>query len=284
MKPFSPILRRALFLSLVFLFLVITPAAVFYASGYKLSNLSFVETGGLYISVPISGAVVSINGQDEQVTHLLSRSVYIPDLPPGKYAVDVTAEGYYTWHKNLVVEPKVVTDAGALLIPTDFAAVEILVGIKDSAVASSTRVVSRAEFNTLLDAFKKKPLAVLESEVEKPLEVENGKGLFVENGSVIVRWQKNASSTPSSFCFIPSECAQEIVVKKAGKDKAISAHFFARGVVYATERSGLFFAEIDVRQPQLVVPLYQKRGVDFRIVGGSIIIKEGTRLYTVEGL
>lgn len=284
MRPLS---RRTRFLYLavsVIAFLFTVPIAVFYASGYRLEGFSFVETGGVYVSVPISDASVFINGKEEGTSSLFTRSFYADDLIEGNYVVQVSREGYYPWVKKLTVEPRIVTDVAAFMVPQTLSIREIEIR-EGEEVASTTRTVSRNEYNALLKAFTVSATSSpskTEISTTTPSDIQTGMELYIENGNVVVRWIRDARSTPSSFCLKPSSCVQEFFIEK-GKEVATDAAFFAGGVAYATKESGIFLAENDVRPVPLVVPLYSRPGAQFRIVGGSLIVKDGKTLYDISG-
>ena len=64
-----------------------------------------------------SDAVLSLNGAQVGTSGFLRHNFYIDNLSPGLYQVLVTREGDNPWHRTLVVEPELVTDAQAFLIP-----------------------------------------------------------------------------------------------------------------------------------------------------------------------
>lgn len=70
---------------------------------------------------------------------------------------------------------------------------------------------------------------------------------------------------------------------KKGKEQVVSAQFWGGGVAYSTSESGVYLAEADVRPTPLIIPLYARRGADFRIANGTLIIKDGTSLYQIDG-
>lgn len=285
MKPLS---RRVRFLYLavsIIAFLFTVPLAVLYASGYRFHGLSLLETGGIYVSVPISDATVFINGKEEGTSGLFTRSFYVDNLVQGSYSVQVSREGYYPWVKKITVEPRVVTDVSAFLVPQSLVIREIKVET-ESDTASTTRAVSKGEYATLLKAFThvatSSPSSQEVGATSTPFAVRAGTELSIEEGNLIVRWTKDPQSTPSSFCIKPSSCVQEFALEK-GREIVTDAKFFAGGVAYATKASGIFLAENDSRPIQLVIPLYSKPGAQFRIVNGDFIVKDGSILYDLSG-
>lgn len=285
----QPLSRRTRFVYLavsVIAFLFTVPIAVFYASGYRLEGFSFVETGGIYVSVPVSDASVFINGKEEGTSSLFTRSFYADDLIKGNYVVQVSREGYYPWVKKLTVESRIVTDVAAFLVPQTLSIREIEVREEGEDTATTTRTVSRGEYSALLRAFTlsatSSPSREAAEATTTPSDIRTGMELHIEGGNVIVRWTKDIRSTPSSFCLKPSSCVQEFFIEK-GRDTAVDAQFFGGGIAYATKESGIFLAENDVRPVPLVVPVYSRPGAQFRIVSGSLIVKDGKTLYDISG-
>lgn len=283
MQPVS-MRRRLVYLILsVLAFMLTVPVAVFYASGYRFEDFSLVETGGVYVTVSASDAIVSINGKEEGTTSLFVRSFYVDRLNEEWYSVQVSREGYYPWVKKLKVEPSIVTDAFAFLIPQTLTLREIQIDTNEEDVASTTRAVSQSEYNSLLKAFvSTSTLPLIKTATSTPVATRAGVELYVEKGNLIARWSRDPKAVPSSFCVEPSSCAQEFAIEK-GKETVKNAQFFLGGVVYVTKESGVFLAENDIRPVHLVVPVYSRPGADFRIINGELIIKDGTTYYEVSG-
>lgn len=277
--------RRLVYLVLsVLAFILTVPVAVFYASGYRLEDFSLIETGGVYVTVSASDATVSINGKEEGVTSLFVRSFYVDRLNEDWYNVQVSREGYYPWVKKLKVEPSIVTDVFAFLIPQTLSIREIQIDTNTMDSASTTRLVSQGEYNSLQKAFTATSTSAVSvrSATSTPVAVRAGVELYIEKGHLIAKWSKDPLTVPSSFCTEPSSCVQEFFIEK-GKETVKNAHFFLGGIVYSTKESGVFLAENDVRPTHLVVPVYSRPGADFRIINGELIVKDGTDFFEVSG-
>ena len=52
--------------------------------------------------------------------------------------------------------------------------------------------------------------------------------------------------------------------------------------MYTTAERGVYFSEADVRPGITRTPLYEKSGVDFRIVLGRLFLKDGSKYYEIE--
>ena len=272
MQPLSKNKRRVYLIGFVVLFLLCLPVVLLFANGFRFeSGFGFVKTGGIYISVPYADAVVAMNGEDVGTSGILKRGFYIDDLTPGSYVIAVTREGYRPWYRTLSVEQTLVSDARALLIPEEIEAIPLTYV---AGAASSTRVISLADYNEYLAAFKL-PAATTTSGV-------SGESLFIEEGDIFVRMADEDTLPTSNFCGRPSYCVSEIPIEQ-GKQTAVNAAFFKGGIVYATKEGGISLAEADIRPTAVSVAVYSARGSDFRIIDGKLIVKDGKDLYQIEG-
>lgn len=229
-------------------FVVVLAFAILYASGYHIKGFSVVETGAIHVSVPVPDAVVSLNGIEVGRSGLLSRGFFIDNLDPGPYVVEARAKGYHPWAKRLTVVPKIVTEVPAFLIPTTLV-FEVV-----------------PAFTTLQDDATSTPSS------------GGGLVLTVEEGSVMLRWTRGLAALPPVFCTTPESCAPELTV--AAGVAATAATFFHEGVVYQNP-DGIFLAEIDVKEPRLVVPVYRAPGATFRIERNRLYIMTSTSTYEV---
>lgn len=279
MEPLSFRKRISFLIVLIVLFAIILPITFLYATGYRFNGLSLFETGGVFISVPVPGVSVSINGTPTGTSGLLTRSAYVDGLKPGVYVVEVTREGYYPWHKTLVVDPWIVIDASAFLVPEDISILPVR--ITTAQTSSTTYSVSVSDYQQILADFASS--TPLRSGTTTLQDLRGGQSLRISDGALVIEWEKNQLSLPSAFCATPTTCSKDLVVRKAKKDAIHSARFFAGGVVYRTD-SGIFLAEADARPTQVIVPLYQKPKADFRIIQGTLFVKDGEHIYALLGL
>ncbi len=272
MQPLSSLVRRIYFAIFLVLFLVCIPVAIFFASGYRFSSeFGIFRTGGIYLSVPYNDAVVHMNGEEVGRSGLLNRGFYIDSLSPDAYEIRVEREDALPWYRTLVVEPEVVTDARAVLIPE---AIDVVPLTFVSTTSTSTRSIPRAQYDAYLDAF--------EVELASTTVGREGETLFVEKGDVYVRLLDPSTIPPSRFCGRPSYCVRQIPVEET-RQKATGAFYIGDNVVYITEEGGVFFAEPDVRPTSVIAPIYARRGSDARLIDGRFIVKDDDELYEVDG-
>ena len=121
--------RTVLFLICLFLFLLVTPSVIFYSQGYRFDlnppagGIKITQTGGLFLKIEPKQAEIYIDGKLIKKTDFLFSSVFIDNLLPKKYKIEVKKEGYFSWEKNLEIRERWVAEAkNIVLIPekTDF--------------------------------------------------------------------------------------------------------------------------------------------------------------------
>lgn len=109
--------KQILFSLLIILFLIAgTTIVIFFGKGYKINltgNGTLVAGSGLLVATSTpDGAQVLING------HLTTATDNTINLAPGEYEIKIFKEGYFPWHKKIIVKKEVVSKADALLYPT----------------------------------------------------------------------------------------------------------------------------------------------------------------------
>lgn len=270
MAPLSPLIRTLYLVVFGSLFFLMIPLVIWYAEGWRFSpELGVYKTGGVYLTVPYTNASITLEGREIGRTGVLQRNFFIDDLPPATYVLRVTREGYYPWDRMVVVEPQIVTEANTLLIPLTFTVTPLAF----SGNATTTNVITRELYTDYLDAFATSTVAI-------PLNQEESVGLLIEGGNLAVSWLTAERPFASNFCFRPSQCETQFYVE-SGSDTVLRADFYAGGIVYRTQESGIYFTDYDIRPSSRVVPVYDKAGSDFRVIDGVLIIKDGSSLYEV---
>lgn len=112
--------RTILFLSFLFLFLLIAPSVIFYSQGYRIDidSKKITQTGGLFLKIAPKQVEVFIDGKLKKKTDFFFGSALIENLLPKKYKIQIKKEGYYSWEKNLEIREKEVTEVkNIVLIP-----------------------------------------------------------------------------------------------------------------------------------------------------------------------
>lgn len=284
MQPLSARRRMVYLIILVVVFATALPFTLLYASGYRYkAGVGIVRIGGVFVSVPYSGAVVSLNGRVIGDSGFLNHDFYIGALVPDTYFVRVESAGMRSWTRALVVEEQLVTDTHALLIKQDIGVYRLITATStaaasSSAIATSTRAIIAAEDKAIKAAFVRQPATTTLGAFGEL----RGESIFVERGDTFVRWTNTGEFPSSEFCVHPSLCVHEIGIESDPSIKSTNAAFFIGGVVYATAEGGIYFAEADVRPGVIRIPLYEKKGADFRVVNGRLIVKDGSKFYEIQ--
>lgn len=114
MKKSDRIKRTIAFYFSVALYFILLPVILSYSLGYKvnLRKLMIYKTGIIYINSAPAGAEIYVNGKkSNELT-----PAQIEELRPGAYKIEVKREGFYTWEKELVVRPNMVTKADRIIL------------------------------------------------------------------------------------------------------------------------------------------------------------------------
>jgi len=75
-------------------------------------HLDVVRTGGVYLEIVPKDAQIFMNGElIEETPGLISKGIFINDIIPGDYEVNVKKNGFSEWKRTLTVEPGIVSSA-----------------------------------------------------------------------------------------------------------------------------------------------------------------------------
>lgn len=101
-----------MFIVLVVLFFLVAPLVIFYSQGYRFDfeAKKFFQTGAFSFKVWPRGALVFIDGKLAKKTSFPFGTVYIENLLPKKYTVEIKKEGYLSWEKTLEIKERWVTE------------------------------------------------------------------------------------------------------------------------------------------------------------------------------
>ena len=107
-----------MFLFFLFLFLLISPAAVLYSQGYRLDfeNKKLVQTGGFFLKAEPKQVEVYVEGKLVKKTDFLFGSVLIENLLPKNHKIEIRKENYLSWEKNLEITEREVTEVKNLVL------------------------------------------------------------------------------------------------------------------------------------------------------------------------
>ena len=93
-----------------------------YSQGYRIdfSGKKIVQTGGFYFKVWPGRAEVYLNGKFKKNTFVMTNAVFIQNLLPKNYEIEIRKAGYHPWKKNLAIEGKEATKAkNNIIFPED---------------------------------------------------------------------------------------------------------------------------------------------------------------------
>ncbi|MDP3093439.1 MAG: hypothetical protein Q8N16_01625 [bacterium] len=111
--------RTFLFLICLAIFLVVSPAVIFYSQGYRFDFKSrkLTKTGAFYFKTQPKSCEVFINGKPiKEKTDFLFGTILVENLLPGRYPVEIKKGGYLPWKKNLDVEATMTTEAKNIVL------------------------------------------------------------------------------------------------------------------------------------------------------------------------
>ena len=112
--------RKMLFIASAAIFVAAVVPLLMYTAGYRLtSELKITKTGGLFITAPQVNSDIFVDNIFKKKTNFLQNNLFIQNLTPRSYSVLVAKEGYWPWFKKIEVEPKMVAEARAFMVPQD---------------------------------------------------------------------------------------------------------------------------------------------------------------------
>ncbi|HNW96734.1 MAG TPA: hypothetical protein PLQ44_02270 [Candidatus Paceibacterota bacterium] len=114
-------IRKALFWSMLVLFVIAGTVFVVYSFGYRLDikEWKVVQTGGLNVkTTPKTTEIFLDDKKVNKKAGLFSNEIFLQSIIPGDHTLEVSKTGYFTWKKNIIIEPKMVVNfSNVLLMP-----------------------------------------------------------------------------------------------------------------------------------------------------------------------
>lgn len=118
--------RRILSLVFILAFIIITPAIMFYAAGYRLgkNGFSIQRTGMFIVDSKPRGAKIFLDGKAQEIwtsswfnkKNFITTPAKIKNLLPGEYDLKLELNGYWGWQKKLTVNPGASTFAESIYL------------------------------------------------------------------------------------------------------------------------------------------------------------------------
>ena len=95
------------------LFILITPLIIMYSQGYRfdLRYGAIIKTGALFLEPRPAPVGAYFDGKLKKQSNFVFQNIYIGNLFPRSYLIEVKKDGYFSWGKKLTVLPKLVTEA-----------------------------------------------------------------------------------------------------------------------------------------------------------------------------
>lgn len=177
--------RRALFLSLVLLFLAGAPLLVLYSQGYRIDWAArrISQTGGIYVKTIPSRTTVRVE-KTTKLTDFLFGTILIDNLIADRdYEVTVSKPGFQTWSKNLPVSSKEVTEAkNIVLFPENVNFTEQISGVLKASLSPDGKraALTTASGTELLNLETEKSRFLTQS-VQHPVWDSRSQRLLVAN-------------------------------------------------------------------------------------------------------
>lgn len=143
--------RSRLFLSFTAIFIAVTPIVVLYSQGYRIDwkKGDLIKTGALFIEPHPAPVELYINEKLKKERSFIFQNIYIGNLLPKSYNVQVKKDGYSTWKKNLTVLPKLVTEAkNVRLFPRNKNPERLMSNVKNFYFAPSKKYIAIVEKST----------------------------------------------------------------------------------------------------------------------------------------
>ena len=120
--------RTFLFFLFLALFFGAAPAIIAYSQGYRVDwdSKRIVKTGAFSFEPRPAPVELFLDGKRKKRSNFVFQNIFIGNLLPKHYSVEITKEGYYTWRKILPIAPKLVTEVkNLMLFPTRGVTLEI---------------------------------------------------------------------------------------------------------------------------------------------------------------
>jgi hypothetical protein len=278
--------RKIIGVLFVFLFIILAPAIIFYATGSRFGeSWKILQTGGLFVRSVPPGSTVYINSKLNKETGYFDRNILVKSLHPGTYSVLIEKEGYNSWKKEMAVYGNVVTDSRAFMLPKIIETTEVKKYLESEAKASTSIPITKKNNPVYLDVValfsaSSTPKSASTSSapigtVKNPI-VNRNYELWREGTDVFLKWAGRKDSTPVIFC--DNEVCQE-KIKSFSFDQPIARLDFFPGeseIALAAVNNKIYAFELDLNPDKVPQFIYSGDKPDFRVDdSGTIFVKDG---------
>lgn len=288
MQPLSRKKRRGYILFFSFLFIIITPLLILYATGYRITDkFTLGRTGGLYIATDQSGVQIYVNKKFIRETGIFQKNILVQNLKPGIFTVETTKNGLISWKKELTVHPETVTEANVFMLPKDIVLNEILpfVGSNGTPTTTPTDVfknknLKNPEIEEINAIFLPPKITKINATTTLDTKVLGKLSFKKILGRIHAQWMGNQDERPLYFC-INNICRNEIIIQTSSSVRSFDFFPGRSDLVIVVLDSGIYVTEIDDSPGQNTQPILKGTDLDMRVKDNIVYIKKDSALYSV---
>ncbi|HON22037.1 MAG TPA: hypothetical protein PLX48_02680 [Candidatus Paceibacterota bacterium] len=196
--------RRIVFIIAAIVFIIAALSLVLYSFGYRWDKEKFqpVLTGGLYFRVNTVKPQIYLNGKflPKATPGLLSSGIFLPNLLPDIYQVEIKKDNYFEWEKKVEVESQKVTSFSFIVLLPKNPMVNNIYQVTE-AEATTTKLKTSEEIIDFLPLANNKEIIIQTKEkatsTDAVLKISN----FINGSNVEIYRQKLAKN--ESLNLIP---------------------------------------------------------------------------------
>ena len=152
--------RRIIFYGLFFVFFPISIGVIFYSQGWRFDfeNFGVKKTGAIYIETVPKNVIIKLNNKIiSDQSGLIKSGTLIPDLLPKNYKIEIQKNGYWTYRKNIKVEPSIVSELiDTILIPQKFEKTAVIEKLKGNEIIdlNAKRIIVKNTQNKIYYSYR----------------------------------------------------------------------------------------------------------------------------------
>jgi hypothetical protein len=271
--------RTFLFIGLLVVFFIISPAIILYSQGYRLNiqNWQLLKTGGIYVKTSLPAADVYIDNKFVNKTGSLFSFDYLAqNLFPKKHSIRVEKSGYVGWQKNLNVNEKMVTQAYVVLFPDKINLSEVSSNITKTYPFSAQNKIILKDSQNRLAVTEAGQSAMLLDEAAKNLSDISDIIMSSDGSRIIVRATEKKTAKIKYYLLQTSTETTSLVALK-NLDKTVSnIEFYSNNVIFVDLGGKIYRETLDIQKQTLVT---QKPIEAFTLNGDNLyFLQDGSLL------
>ncbi len=255
---------------------------VLYARGDILGEgWTLLPTGGIFVNAAPSGSNIFLNNKLKDSTSFFSRDIVLKSLRGGSYDVRVEKDGYNTWSQKIKVSNSLVSDANVFMLPQKIELREISKYLASSTVKNSEYSEISLEFTKKATSTKTILISTSTIDFKSNLGTQlspimSGKtGLWREGTKIYSAWFGREDVAPRYFCN-EIDCSKPLLVDELS-NTPLRFNFLPDyiGVAVIALNDRIFAIQTENNSEKKEQEIYKGKNPDFRIIDGSIYIKDG---------